>query len=564
MHCVVILLLLGLPQIQWTGSGKMAIPQAAADALVDSVGREYYDAKFAFYPGYATSRGVRGHDGDLSTFRRRDIGAFLRKISQIQKALDRFDQDSLSMESWIDSKALSADMATEVFLIEDLALPQRSPLLYSNSCIEGIYYLLMKPRSDPPAARRDLTSRVAAIPEVVTSARRNLTDPLRLHCEVASASIKDFLPLLEGLGSGSRPDSLRIDAETVDRSSRSLAGFAAYLDSLAPEAETDFSLGRENFATLLETRHMIHDSPEDLVAYAERVLAHAKAQRAGSPGIRPDVAADTARAYLLTNDDITAHLYAEIESARVFVIRNDLVTLPGEGTIEISQTPAFLRGLVPGYAYEPPGPFDDVQRGVLYVPLPTHMDPQTKLLYRQAMDRRRFRGPVVHEAFPGHHLQIVTANRHPSLIRRLQDNCFMMEGWALYCEELMATQGYSGPEGMTRALEGIIFRAARVIVDIRLQTRDFSLDEAADFMVNQTGADRHYVEKEVRRYAVQPTQAMSYLIGKRDILTLKDEVRSIMGDSFTLKRFHDNLLSCGSLPPYLLRTCVKNRSVEGL
>jgi uncharacterized protein (DUF885 family) len=141
---------------------------------------------------------------------------------------------------------------------------------------------------------------------------------------------------------------------------------------------------------------------------------------------------------------------------------------------------------------------------------------------------------------------------------------FTIEGWAFYSEELMAGCGYCGRESMVRALDGIIYRSARVIVDARLQMGDFSLDDAADFMVNQTGAGRDFVEKEVRRYAVEPAQAMSYLIGKREIESLRDDTRRIMGDSFTLRDFHDSVLSCGSLPLYLLRICVRARTMEGL
>jgi uncharacterized protein (DUF885 family) len=232
--------------------------------------------------------------------------------------------------------------------------------------------------------------------------------------------------------------------------------------------------------------------------------------------------------------------------------------------LEIVETPAFLRNLVPGYAYEPPAPLDSDERGLFYIPLPAEMDYDTKVSYLAYMKRRGYVGAIVHETFPGHCLQIASANAHPSFIRKLQDDVFTLEGWAFYCEELMADQDYYGEHSTPRVLEGIIFRAARVIVDVKLQLGDFSLDEAVDFMVNETGAGRHFVEKEVRRYAVEPGQAMSYLIGKREIETLRDDTRKIMGDSFTLRDFHDNVLSCGSLPLYLLRTCVRSGTMERL
>jgi uncharacterized protein (DUF885 family) len=130
---------------------------------------------------------------------------------------------------------------------------------------------------------------------------------------------------------------------------------------------------------------------------------------------------------------------------------------------------------------------------------------------------------------------------------------FMVEGWALYCEEMMAEQGYFGRDGRRRTLDGIIFRAARAIVDVKLQTGEYSLDEATDFMVRETGSKRDFIQREVRRYAVEPTQAMSYLIGKRDLVALRDECKRLKGENFSIKEFHDSLLARGSIPPSLLR-----------
>jgi uncharacterized protein (DUF885 family) len=97
-------------------------------------------------------------------------------------------------------------------------------------------------------------------------------------------------------------------------------------------------------------------------------------------------------------------------------------------------------------------------------------------------------------------------------------------------------------------------------VDVRMQTGEYSLEEAIEFMINETGWSRSYIEKEVMRYAVEPAQAMSYIIGKREIMNIRDDLRGEMGDAFTLKAFHDNLLSCGSIQLYLLRTCVLLKS----
>jgi hypothetical protein len=562
LRWVIMFLLLGLPQIGWKGEGKIPLPPPEADHAVDSIGREYYEAKFEFSPSYATSKGVRDFDSDLATFAPQRVAAFSRKIGRLHDALHTFCEDSLSLGPWVDFQALSADMATQLFLLDDLQLWRRSPLVYCDQCVSGIYYLVIRP--DSTGSQAELESRLSAIPEVVAQARRNLSDPISLHCEIASRRIKDFLPFLDGIRTSSRGTSPKAADQSVEQAQKTLAGFAAFLDSLAPTADQDFALGREDFTRLLEVRHLIHDSPEDLIAYAEQVLGDARRRKEEYAGQRPSAAVDTSGVRDLTAESVRRYFEAEAESARVFVERKHLVTLPAGGKLEVVETPLFLRSLVPGYAYEPPGPFDADQKGLFYVPLPGEMTYDEKLRYKSYMERRSFAGAVVHEAYPGHHVQIVTANSQPSFIRRLQDDVFTVEGWAFYCEELMAASGYGGSESMARALDGVIYRAARVIVDVRLQLGDFSLDDAVDFMVNETGAPRDFVEGEVRRYAVEPGQAMSYLIGKREIESMRDDARRTMGDSFTLRDFHDSVLSCGSVPLYLLRTCVRAKTMDGL
>jgi uncharacterized protein (DUF885 family) len=305
---------------------------------------------------------------------------------------------------------------------------------------------------------------------------------------------------------------------------------------------------------------MIKDDPEDLLAYAERVLSKARERWEALPVAAGGEAFDTTAALALTPEGVLDYYRVEAESALAFIERRDLMTLTNGSTLEIAPTPAFLEHLIPGYAYHPPGPLDDDQVGRFYVPLPAVLDLDAKIKYHWDFTRGRLAGPVIHETYPGHHLQITTANRSLSYIRRLQANTFMIEGWALYCEELMAEEGYGGPAQMRRVLEGVIFRAARVIVDVKLQIGEYSLAEAIDFMIDETGAPRDFIEKEVLRYAVEPAQPMSYIIGKREIMRLRDDARGEMGDAFTLKAFHDNLLSCGSIQLYLLRVCVISKS----
>jgi len=438
-------------------------------------------------------------------------------------------------------------------LLGEMETWRHSPLLYADACIDGIYYLLVK--GEGADLSTHLVQRLSMIGQVFKHARANLDEPLALHCEVASSKIRSFIPLLESFATADGIDTTVVNESIINHAKFALANFASYLDSLAQTANPDFAVGYEFLTKLLETQHLIKEKPQEIVEYAENVLDDALKKRTEIQH-ETVVEIDTLAALQISRQDVLDHYYAEIDSARSFLKATSLVTEIPDVRVVVTETPIFLQELIPGFAYEPPGPFDSEPVGYLYIPpIEENLSLAEKLRYWRLMKEHRLRGVIVHEIYPGHHLQLTYANRCESLIRKLQEDTFTIEGWALYCEGLMAEHGFYGPEGMQRALGGLIFRAARAIVDVKLQTGEFDIPAAVDFMARVTGASRQFLEKEVRRYAVEPTQPMSYLIGRRVILSLRDQYRRSRGESFDIAQFHRILLSCGSLPPELLRIC---------
>jgi uncharacterized protein (DUF885 family) len=161
---------------------------------------------------------------------------------------------------------------------------------------------------------------------------------------------------------------------------------------------------------------------------------------------------------------------------------------------------------------------------------------------------------ALHEAYPGHHLQLVHANGHPSRLRRFFTNNVFCEGWALDCEQLMRDLGFIGsPIGHLMQLRDQLWRACRVVIDAGLHTRGMTVEEAVRWLVEEARLEEPNAISEVKRYTTSPTQPMSYLIGKREVLRLRDEYRGRVGDGFTLRAFHDALLSHGTIPPALVR-----------
>jgi uncharacterized protein (DUF885 family) len=245
---------------------------------------------------------------------------------------------------------------------------------------------------------------------------------------------------------------------------------------------------------------------------------------------------------------------AEVERARAFVTEKRLVPLP-PAAIEIVDTPVFERYTTPFATYLPPAPFDEEQSGWLFV-TPVDTAKPREIQAQQLGGHCLARLPLIvaHETWPGHHLQIATAHRQGSRLRRLADNPLMQEGWALYCEELMHEQGYY-TERTSRLyqLADLLWRACRVVVDVALHSGRMSAAEAVDFLVENALMERAAAEIEVRRYALTPTRPLSFLLGKTLLLELRDETRRRLGARFNLHDFHAALLASGSVPPTLIR-----------
>jgi uncharacterized protein (DUF885 family) len=245
---------------------------------------------------------------------------------------------------------------------------------------------------------------------------------------------------------------------------------------------------------------------------------------------------------------------AETERARRFVIEKRVAPVAAGERLEVIDTPVFERAVIPYAAYLPPGPFDEDQTGFFYV---TPIDAtRRKEEQQQQLEGHNYAGlalTTAHEAYPGHHLQLCHANRTGSRLRRLADSPFFAEGWALYCEELMHELGfYVDPLTRLYQLKDLLWRACRVVLDVGLHTGKFTYMQAVDYLMQTAMVERVNALAEIKRYTLTPTQPMSYLVGKLEIVKLRAEAEKQLGSRFNLHDFHAALLARGTVPPALV------------
>ena len=234
-----------------------------------------------------------------------------------------------------------------------------------------------------------------------------------------------------------------------------------------------------------------------------------------------------------------------MKAAKEFVAETKLVSFPPSEELRVNHAPEFRRHEIPFAAYLSPSPKDHNQVGYYYV-TPVSDDDLLREHNWVGLENTS-----VHESYPGHHLQFCLANSIPAastLPRLMNESSVFYEGWALYCEQLMHEEGFlKSKEHRFVMLKDRVWRALRIIIDVRTQTGRMSYDEAADLMVRELHFPRAQACADLNWYSQSPSGPMGYALGWSIINRLRQKERDRLGARFQLMEFHDKLLSAGSI-----------------
>ena len=535
----------------------------------DKLSAEILESLQSFYPVQATSMGIHAYDQRLADFSDRSVRDMQNKLTDYTKRLYQYRNFKFDPEDEIDFKLIRSNVEMALVDLKQIAWHKKSPQLYVDEAIDGVYSLLLSQHA-PLSERVVLViSRMKQVPDLFATARRNLRKPPEVYIELA----------LESLDSGQRfyqeaaAELMRQFPERADEilkvstaAREAMNDFSVFLQGITPGDSTSFAIGKQNFDYMLSHQYFVNYDSDSLLRMGENLLAEADEQyQRYKEFVESDYQNGQDSIFVpasFNRQDILDYYQWETDQMRVFLTANEIVSVPDDiAPVRVMETPTFLRSMIGAIAYQPAGPFDDKQEGIFYVrPVPLDLDKAQLAARYRYVHRRGFRGSVVHEAYPGHHLQTQIAARNPSPIRKWQSNMMLTEGWALYCEEMMYNAGLYGgedPPTWLAILGGIRYRAARIVADVKLHTGQFTYEQCVDFMINtldaQSESDKEYHRTMVRKYTLTPTRWMCYLVGKKEIERLRDDVAARDGDSFSEEDFYDRLLEEGSIPIPLIR-----------
>lgn len=555
----------GAPPIAKTPENK-PIPVTTAvqsdDAAIAQAGQAYVDLIVKISPESATQLGLHSRDTELDD---RSLAGAARDVALEQQMLDdlqkRFAEAHASKSSQTDLAIMEHALAVDIRIKREQRPLERRPDAYTGP-MNALF--LMTARDYAPAAERakNALARIEKIPAQLEQAKSNLKRPPRVWTQVgidAAGGAKLFFDDEKiALEAALPSDKARVDA-AIQSAQNAYASYKQFLETtVLPRSDGDFAAGPEFFDFLLKQDFFLTESATDIEAEGKRMLAQTNTQmdevaKRIDPKAKswPEVVAKV-KGHHPTAEALLPSYRIELQRARKFLIDKDVVSLPEGDDCEVIETPPFQRATITA-AYDQPPPFDSVTKGFFFV---TPVDKTLPAPAQEQMLRENDHGDqvdtAVHEAYPGHHLQLSTARRHPSLIRKATGPAIFAEGWALYSEELMSELGMYTDEERLMQLEWTLVRAARIVIDVGLHTRGMTFDAAVAMLTDQVHLERELAMSEVKRYTETPTQPSSYLIGRQKILAMRERAKKEWGTSFSLKRFHNELLSHGTIAPGLV------------
>jgi uncharacterized protein (DUF885 family) len=507
----------------------------------------YYRTWFRFHPEVAVDVGITGYANLLKPYGDDDLGALKVLNEKLISSLDELDLNTLSQDQQIDLQLMrsSAVLQLEAAALRDWRRCDPARFLP----VHAIYQLTVRDVENKETAFRE---RLTEIPAHLRGARSWLDmEPAKIPLiwlESAVAEAEGGAEFFRELKQHPEINSYRV-SEELEQAAHALEDFSSYLENnLAKDVKGDFSCGRKYFDLILQERHFLNIDADELYAFGEKLFSETEQEL---KSVTHDLQGNDDVEGLMKKiqqqrpekEKLLGEYRKQMQAAREFVEKNDIVSLPGKEALNVIETPGFLQHQIPFAAYYEPSPTDVNQQGYYYV---TPAKTEVELGEHNSISLKH---TCVHEAWPGHHLQFVKANLKPTsstLPRLLNASATLYEGWALYCEQLMHELGFiTEPESRFVLLKDRLWRALRIMIDVGIHTRGLSLNDAASLMQEKLGFSESQAMGDLTWYTHAPGVPMGYATGWSLITSLKEQEKK--KENFNLKTFHDTLLSSGSI-----------------
>ena len=576
-------LLVCLLILAWSASTLRAAE--SEDARLTAFFKAYLEEAFRRRPLEATRLGDHRFDHQLD-----DISPAARTgwSEHYRQTLDdlakKIDYGKLSRPAQIDCEIFKHHLTAALWLAENTRPFATDPRTYNDYLSDSIYLLLSQSTQPKATNIRNCVARMGQFAKVIAVAKEELRNPPRVILDTAIGQTRGAIAFYEhGIyelaGENPRLSELK---PAADRVLPLLKDYLKFLENLRPRAKGDCRLGKEKFYRKLDLELNANLSADEVLRDAESEFARVERDmyvlarqlwsgtHPGQP-LPPDDAkgrADTIRLVLdrLNQDhgkpeDLVRDARATVDRIKNFIRENDILRLPEPDSCNVIEMPEFHRGN--SVAYLNPAPPLDPKASSYYAvsPPPAGWDARRVDSLLQEYNRRMLQVLTIHEAYPGHYVQLEYSNRHPSLIRRVLSSGVFAEGWAVYTEQMMLDQGYGKGDPALRLnqLKFYLRAVGNAILDHKMHCTNMTDEEVLEFLTKRAFQSEGEALGKIIRAKQTSCQLSTYFVGRMAFYRLRQQIQREMGDRFQLGRYHEAVLDHGTLPVKYLPELVRER-----
>jgi uncharacterized protein (DUF885 family) len=539
----------------WTGVFLIAVLLVSASAATDSLDELAKDfwawrAKYAPFTGDDVNRIER--PGGPRDWSRTSIDKQRKDLAEFEARWKKLDPAQWAIPQQVDYRLIGSALSRVRWELDVNPRWKRDPNFYIAQTLTAVVEALTVPGPYDAARSREILTRIENIPSILQQGAENLDKPPAPFATVAIGALENIRPRLRQMANTLLKSTTLQEQElnsATDRAADALEKFRQELHQKLPSLPNETALGRDAYIFFLKNVALMPYSPEDLLAMGRHEWSRALAFEAFEKNRNKDVPP------LKIAHDIDSWIKEAAQKElqiRQFLQERDILTVPNwVHHYTLRPMPEYLRALQ-GF-----GEMDDFtspsrlnENCIRYV-----TEPSGKLGYFWQATAEDPRPITAHEGIPGHYFQLCLARKHADPIRRPYYDSGANEGIGFYAEEMMLQSGLFDDSPHTREIiyNFMRLRALRVEVDVKLALGEFTLEQAAKYLQGKVPMDADTARQEAIAFSTGPGQAITYQIGKLQIVKFLADARMQQGDKFNLRAFHDFVWKNGNVPISLQR-----------
>ncbi len=563
-----------------------AFGQLSEDEKLQAFFKDYLELNFRLQPMAATGLGDHRYDHLLDDVSPEARAGWKKLAQQTLKQLPRqVDYKKLLRAGQVDFEILRQELQRDLWLTENFRPFEDDPRTYGRYINDSIYVLLTQSTLPAETNIANCVARMKEIPRVITTAKQTLTRPPKTILETAIRQNRGAIAFFESelfqlVGATPQLPQLKTASAPIVVA---LKDYQQFLENeLMPRATDDWRIGKRKFAKKLELVLDAGMTAEQVLADAEAEFTRVQrdmyvvsrqlwSQYFPKQSLPPDDVegrrATIAKVIAAVSqehgkpEELLTNTRATVERIKTFIRERDILWLPEPDLCQIIEMPEFRRGNSIAYLDNAP-PLDPKASSYYAVsPPPADWGADKVKSFLEEYNEHMLQILTIHEAYPGHYVQLEYANRNPSLIRRVLSSGVYVEGWAVYTEQTMLDQGYGDRDLRLRLnqLKFYLRAVVNAILDHKMHCQNMTDDEAMKLMVQGAFQSEGEARLKVIRAKQSSTQLSTYFVGRMAHYRLRQAVSREMGEQFNLGRFHEAVLNEGSIPVKYLPELVRAR-----